>query len=361
MDSSVRRIAIVAALFGAGWVSCVEAPQRVVPVGRRVFRFEDPNRRHYTKDTPRPLLTHSWYPTTTDAKETPWNIGVFRMGWAAEDAPLPSVAKRRPLVVLSHGTGGAASQLSWLAEALATQGFMVAAVNHHGNTAAEPAYLPHGFALWWERPRDLSVLIDRLLADEKFALNIDPTRIGVVGFSLGGYTALALGGVRIDRQRWMSFCKSAPNDANCRLPPEAPFTEADIEALEQSDVGYQRSLKRSNASYADPRIRAIAAIAPAMGRAIAAGSLGQVRIPTRLFVGSLDEQVPPDLVKTMAAGIVQAHLTILPNAAHYTFLAECTWRGRWFVPLCHEPGGANRAAVHDDVASAIVEFLQATL
>jgi dienelactone hydrolase len=38
---------------------------------------------------------------------------------------------KRPLVVLSHGTGGGAAGMAWLAETLASNGYIVAAVNHH--------------------------------------------------------------------------------------------------------------------------------------------------------------------------------------------------------------------------------------
>jgi hypothetical protein len=36
-----------------------------------------------------------------------------------------------PLVMLSHGTGGGAATLAWLAETLASNGYIVVAVNHH--------------------------------------------------------------------------------------------------------------------------------------------------------------------------------------------------------------------------------------
>ena len=90
--------------------------------------------------------------------------------------------------------------MAWLAETLASNGYIVAAVNNHGNTAAEPSYQLHGFMLWWERARDISVLIDRLVADPQSGAHIDRSRIGVAGFSLGGYTALAMVGEEVHRR-----------------------------------------------------------------------------------------------------------------------------------------------------------------
>ena len=68
---------------------------------------------------------------------------------------------------------------------------------HHGNTGYESNARLEAVAVWWDRPRDLSVLIDKLLAGPRFGSRIDPRRIGVAGFSIGGYTALATVGARI--------------------------------------------------------------------------------------------------------------------------------------------------------------------
>ena len=58
-----------------------------------------------------------------------------------------------PLIVLSHGTGDSAQIMAWLACALASRGYIVAAVHHPGNNALEK-YTAEGFLIWWERARD---------------------------------------------------------------------------------------------------------------------------------------------------------------------------------------------------------------
>jgi len=89
------------------------------------------------------------------------------------------------------------SLAGWLASFLAAQGYVLAGVNHHGNTALE-SYTVQGFVCAWERAMDLTAVLDQLLQDPFFASRIDPRRIGAAGFSLGGYTVLALAGGRID-------------------------------------------------------------------------------------------------------------------------------------------------------------------
>jgi len=48
--------------------------------------------------------------------------------------------------------------------------------------------------LWWERARDLSAVIEDILADPTFTTPIDAERIGAAGFSQGGYTMIAIAG-----------------------------------------------------------------------------------------------------------------------------------------------------------------------
>ena len=56
---------------------------------------------------------------------------------------------------------------------MAANGYIVAAVDHHGNTAAEEKFDPRGFRMPWERAKDLSTVIDLLLADPQWGPQID--------------------------------------------------------------------------------------------------------------------------------------------------------------------------------------------
>jgi predicted dienelactone hydrolase len=159
----------------------------------------------------RPSTTLVWYPAVAVSPAESLTIGPpgdpwFFAGVAAGGARIASEGVRRPLVILSHGTGGSAMQMAWLGTALAREGYIVAAVNHHGNSGADMPYDPRGFVLWWERVPDLTVVINRMLSDSTFGPNIDPERIVAAGFSLGGYTvaALAPAGALISRASWPS-------------------------------------------------------------------------------------------------------------------------------------------------------------
>ncbi|WP_255007728.1 hypothetical protein [Roseovarius sp. M141] len=86
--------------------------------------------------TNRPLTVGVWYPTTSYGPVTTVGENSVFYGAAAQTNAQPSVAAH-PLVVLSHGYGGTWRNLSWVAQALVSQGYVVAAPNHPGTTAFE--------------------------------------------------------------------------------------------------------------------------------------------------------------------------------------------------------------------------------
>ena len=344
---------IVAAALSVSTVACAEPPKRVNPVGLSFAAYEDAARRSWTGSQSRPLATAVWYPAAPGSRESEWRVGIFNAGWNALKAPLSAAITKRPLIVLSHGTGGGAAGMAWLAETLASNGYIVAAVNHHGNTAAEPSYQLQGFMLWWERARDISVLIDKLLVDPQFGAHIDTSRIGVAGFSLGGYTALATVGARLAYQQWKSFCASQPVEPNCTLPPEASFSMANVQRLLDHDDRVKEAVSHSHESFRDARIGAAFAIAPVLGPVMTKASLAEVKVPVRIIVGSKDDQAVPDVnARPIASAIPNAELEIIPNVAHYTFLARCNLLGKVVArSLCTDPDEIDREEVHRRVSA----------
>jgi len=336
---------IVAAALSVSAVGCAEPPQRVNPVGLSFAAYEDTARRSWTKPQNRPLATAVWYPAALGSRESEWRVGIFSAGWSAQKAPL-SAAVKRPLIVLSHGTGGGAAGLSWLAETLASNGYIVAAVNHHGNTAAEPSYELQGFMLWWERARDISVLIDKLLGDPQFGAHIDPSRIGVAGFSLGGYTALATVGARLEYQQWKTFCATQPLEPNCTLPPEASFSMANVQQLLDHDDRVKEAVSHSHESFRDARIRAAFTIAPVLGPVMTKASLAEVGVPVRIIVGSKDDQAFPDVNARPIASAI-------PNA---DLVGKVVARS-----LCTDPDKIDRDEVHRRVSADALKFFNRAL
>ena len=106
-----------------------------------------------------------------------------------------------PLVVFSHPSGAHRRTATFLCTHLASHGYVVAALDHSevvapelapgaGQTAAQRAARVDAWIV--NRVPDVRFLLDHLLGgawDSPAAL--DPTRVGIVGHSFGGWTALA--------------------------------------------------------------------------------------------------------------------------------------------------------------------------
>jgi predicted dienelactone hydrolase len=327
-------------------------------VGLRRLLYEDMGRKSWDSDRPRPLSTDVWYPALDTAVERDIFIGppdmpLFYAGRAGRDPDLASAPDRFPLILLSHGTGGLSLQIGWLAETLASRGYIAAAVNHHGNNGLEP-YLAQGFLHYWERPRDLTVVLDQLLADPVFGPRIDPNCVGAAGFSLGGYTVIALaGGIASVGLLIDEFRKLGP-DIETAIPPE--FSDHSAFMKEFESLSDQTSA--ANTSYRDQRIKAVFALAPVLGPAFSPAGLSSINIPVKIVVGAADRSAPAaGNASHFARYIKTAELTILEKVGHYTFLAEATEAGKRELPmLCLDEEGVDRALIHQMVAGWAVEF-----
>ena len=307
-----------------------------------------------------------WYPAVDTAIETKQFIGppdapLFEAGSATPHAPFEPSLGKWPLIVLSHGTGGSAMQLAWLGTALARAGFIAVAVDHPGNNSATDAPLtPEGMALWWERATDVSNVIDGMLADGEFGPKIDTRLIAATGFSLGGYTVLELAGAQTDISAFFELCKKNDDSAVCHVP-EAHNMGTPEEILQKVRETSGESLARSGESYRDPRIKAVFAIAPALGFTQTPESLRAIRIPVEMVVGADDATAPPrDNADYVRSNIRGARETVLPHVTHYAFLDTCTAAGVAQLPRYCEDS-AQRDAVHAQVAEMAVGFFYRVL
>lgn len=349
-----------------GPIAAQRPTEAVAPVGMTVREFADSTRQSWDGAGPRPLLTTIWYPAIPSAREEPVVVGppdraFFLVGTAASEAEISNSSDTFPLVVLSHGTGGAALTLMWLGQHLAAHGFIVAAVNHHGNTAIEQSHTPQGFVLWWERAADLSILIDRMLSDDVLGARIDATRIGAAGFSLGGYTVLSVAGGITDLDAYEAFCSGPARDFTCEPQAEFPAVREAFERV-RDDPQVVRSHARHGQSFRDDRIRGVLALAPALGGAFTDEGLASIRVPVHIVVGTADPVAPPVTnARRFAEAIAHADLTLLEGVGHYTFLSLCSEEAMGEIPLYCLDEGPERAEVHQRVRELALDFFRRNL
>ena len=335
-------------------------------IGRATRDYVDETRARWMGSGARPLSVVVWYPAAVGSVESDWLLGpptdpLFRLGRSAVDAAVAPLGSKRPLVLLSHGTGGSAAMLAWLAEPLARAGYVVVGLNHHGNTAAEDLPTPEGFMLSWERAVDLSRVLDRVLDDAKFGPLIDSSRVGAAGFSLGGYSVVAVTGGRVSLSQWEAFCASAQRDSTCEPQPEFPNAFVEFEKIRnRPDV--LASLEHHGDSFRDTRFKAAFAMAP-VGSWLTSASLSEVSVPMRIVVGAEDRTTPVATNAKRISGMIPgAQLLVLERVGHYSLLAECTASGmKQRTDLCHEESGVERANVHRRVAADAEAFFDSVL
>ncbi len=318
------------------------AERSTSPVGLATITFVDVARQ-------RPLPTRIWYPADAEAKEQDLALDGIFLGRAAVDALFASATRRFPLVLLSHGTGGGGSNLVWFGEHLARHGYIAAAVDHYGDTFQNHSV--EGLVAVWRRPRDLSQVLDALLGEPRFGDRIDPQRVGAAGHSSGGYTVIALAGGIYRRELLAADCRMHAEQADCRLADGL-----DASALADQD--------RASESYRDSRIRAVFAMAPAVGRAFDSAGLASISIPVRVLAGVHDEVVPfARNARHYAELIPGAQLTELARGGHFVFMPSCNDLGRRVASaVCNDPDPAvDRVLVHRQVGDEAVAFFDREL
>ncbi|WP_456967816.1 alpha/beta hydrolase family protein [Luteibacter sp. HA06] len=301
-----------------------------------------------------------WYPAIDGAREEPLDMGspghpLFLAGKAAQEAPF--APGKHPVVLLSHGFGGTARMMSWFGTELARDGYVVVGVNHPGNNGMGPMTVA-GAALWWERAEDLKAAFAAVRKDKTIAAHIDPARLGVAGFSAGGFTAFLLAGATVDLPRLEAFCDAHPADGVCKPQKEAP--EISGPALRNSvysDPVLQAQLAHAKDNHSIPAVKAVFAIAPALVQAIAPDSFARIHVPTAIVLGVDDKVAEPATNGDIAVkAIPGATITRLPGVGHYDFLSTCTAAAKASVSICADVKLPQEATHAEALAKAKALF-----
>jgi len=212
------------------------------PVGVRTGRATDPEREN------RELPFEVWYPAapryagldlgarTQDVFTVLPGGETFHQSAVRDAAAHPG---RYPLTLFCHASNGHRREASFLSTHLASHGHVVAAADHTGNSAVDfaararrasagevltpeqrDAYTRRIIA---DRVPDLRFLLDRVLAGApgEVADQIDDQRVGLAGWSFGGWAVLAA--PEVD-DRFRAVLALAPGGNSKPLPGIIPAT-----------------------------------------------------------------------------------------------------------------------------------------
>ncbi|MEJ0077292.1 MAG: prolyl oligopeptidase family serine peptidase [Alphaproteobacteria bacterium] len=277
-----------------------------------------------------------WYPSAD--KPSPVTLGPF-MALAAQESKIDGLAL--PLVVLSHGRGGSFVVHHDTAEHLADAGFVVAALNHPGDTARDKS-LFYDLSIYIQRPLDVKRVIDYLTGVAPWATTIDPNRIGIYGFSRGGYTALVAIGANPDFALGLPMCERQTvkicDQIRAQEYPKEPLTH-------------------------DRRIKA-AGVADPLSVFFTAEALAGIAIPVQLWGSEKGgDGVEPKTVEAVNAAFKAPHtFTKVENTQHFSFLTVCPPNLAEQEPvICRDPPGLDRAQFHEQFNDALIKFFRAHL
>lgn len=315
------------------------------PAGYTPFGVEAP---HHNRG----MIGAIWYPSAGDGRAFKFaDSAVFHGVTVVEEATI--LDGSHPVVVLSHGMGGNIRSLTWLATDLAEKGAVVVAVNHLNSTWGDfdmALGLQH-----WTRVQDLSLALDTLLDDPKFAGHLDETRVMAAGFSYGGWTALSMGGLLGDHAGYVEHCENyGAASSHCD-----GLMKADVQLSEVDDAMW-------NASYADPRITHVTAIDPGLIWGLDGADTGELIGNVRLIgLGDGEDRLLATDFDTsgFAALLPNAQIDNIVPAMHFTGLPLCKPMAEAILveeqddPVCTDPEGTNREVVHAIIVDRILSDL----
>ena len=286
------------------------------------------------------------YPTKVAAGTT--TVGAFTVAARRDAPPAPG---SYPLIVFSHGASGTSLGHHDSLTALARAGFVAAAVEHPRDNLRDDS----GFATDLQmigRPHHIVALIDGLLAHPTMGPLIDNGRIGMVGHSAGGYTALLVAGAVPDFSRAREY--RAVVETNPALRPNLQRADA---------AGRQR--RRPDLQYvSDPRVRALVLWAPGFGYAFDRNALAKVQVPTLLYRPSRDDLVPHPWGADRIAQFLPTRpdYRVIEGAGHFVFFAPCPWLMSLTArQVCSDPPGIDRIAIHERLNAETIAFFRRSL
>lgn len=297
-----------------------------------------------------------WYPALAGGTDVMLGDSPFFTGTVARrDAPI--AAGRFPLVLMSHGAGlgGTPPAMSWMAAGLAAKGFIVAAPTHPGNGGADRS--AEKTMQLWLRPGGIGATLDAMTGAGDIKDHLAAGKVGVLGLSMGGGTALALAGGRIDPKRLAGYC-----DDPARNPSLCQWVR--MSGLDLNDM----DMRSAGGDFTDPRIRFAMAIGPAPVDVFDIKSLAGVATPTEIVnlgaTGHIPETARADGV---AKAIPHGRYVAIPDASHYSLFGPCkpgiaeTVEADIGEPICHDGGGRPREAIHAELIDMAAEAFKREL
>ena len=275
---------------------------------------------------------------------------------------LPVVtSKPAPLVVIAPGLNTDWQNFAYIAKHLASYGFGVAAVNFPGTNARRVNAVLNGLDTpppdnqWVEQPKVITRLLDEIerksQSDPRWQGKLDLQRVGVIGQSLGGYTAMAVAGAKIDWQHLQRKCQQFQGSEQINFNP----------SLYWQCQGTDVKSSPPDTDLQDERIVATIAVNPVTNPVFSKQGMSQMRSPIMIITGdqdlfapALDEQIEPFTWLLEK----DKYLVLVKNSTHFSFIGEGDSSE---IPLPPQIIGLNPAIARTYLKVLSVAFFQTYL
>ncbi len=287
----------------------------------------------------KPISLAIWYPSAAP-------VQARSMGTDSQDVASHGAVdgKGLPLVVITHGNGGFKYSHLDTALALADAGFVVVALTHPGDNYADQSEATDML----ERPKHIVAALDYMLGAWPQKSHLAPSRIGIFGFSSGGFTALVSIGGQPDMGKVFTHCAAHPGHYACML-------------LASRGEQAGRAPMAVTAPMHEQRIRAAVIVAPALGFTFDAAALSKVEMPVQLWRAEDDEILPhPWYAEHVRLALPRnSDYHVVPRAGHFDFLAPCTAKLAAMAPrICASLQGFDRSAFHRRFNAEVVKHFK---
>jgi predicted dienelactone hydrolase len=225
-----------------------------------------------------------------------------------------------PVVVIAPGLNSDFQAFRYIADHLASHGFATVGIDFPESDSQRMLDALQGLDTfpnpnaWMDQPKDVSLALDTLAqkmnTDPKWQGKLNLENVGIVGHSLGGYTATAIGGARV---RWADIVKEC---ATLDSPTEINLNPA----LLWQCQGIKSSSPLDNLQ--DSRIKAVIAINPVTNPAFGNDGINQLSVPMMFIAGSADIFAPPlpeQIMPFVSLNKEDKYLLLVQNSTHLSF------------------------------------------
>lgn len=292
-----------------------------------------------------------WYPTNVSGEPSLYADNPVFVGVPAHlDAPVST--GNYPVVLFSHGMGGTDRAQAWLGAALAERGAITVIINHPNSTWGD-FDMSEGVR-HWTRAQDISATLDAVVAMPEFSDSLDLSRVMAAGFSYGGWTALSLGGARGNHAGSVETCTKFPEMEACGL---LLSEEVNLQGVDPTTW---------NASYEDPRVTHVTAIDPGFVWGLEQSDIAGLVSSTLVigFGGDGDRMLATDFDRSgLSSFLGDRRIERFDPAYHFSAMPICTSAAEAILaeenddPVCTDPAGSDRAAIHASIVDLIAEEL----